>query len=176
MNKEAVVHIHNGILLSHKKECIWLSYKGVDEPRAYYTEWNEWETDKYRILMHIYGIEGASLVTRVRKNLPAMQEIWVWSLDQEDPLEKGTAIHSSILAWRIPWTEAASRLQSMGWQRIRHDWATNTHTHMVSKKMMNQHEGQQWRCRRREQTCGHRGGKRGWDGLREQHWDIYISM
>ena len=50
------------------------------------------------------------------KNLPAMQEIWVRSLDGEDPLEKGMATHSSILAWNIPWTEELGRLQSMGFQ------------------------------------------------------------
>ena len=55
------------------------------------------------------------------KNLPAMQETWVQSLDQEDPLEKGMATHSSILAWRIPWTEGPSRLQLMGLKRVRHD-------------------------------------------------------
>ena len=52
------------------------------------------------------------------KNLPAMQEMWVRSLDQEDPLEKGTATHSSILAWRIPWTEEPGGLQSTGSQRV----------------------------------------------------------
>ena len=60
------------------------------------------------------------------KNLPAMQETWVRSLSQEDPLEKGLAIHSSILSWRIPWTEEPGRLQSMGSQRVGHDWETNT--------------------------------------------------
>ena len=55
------------------------------------------------------------------KNLPAMQEIWVLSLDQDDPLEKGMSTHSSVLAWRIPWTEEPGRLQSMGSQRVRHD-------------------------------------------------------
>ena len=55
------------------------------------------------------------------KNLPAMQETWVLSLIREDLLEKGMAIHSSILAWRIPWTEEPGRLQSMGSQRLRHD-------------------------------------------------------
>ena len=60
------------------------------------------------------------------KNLPAMQETWVPSLDQEDTLEKGMATHSSILAWRIPWTQEPGRLQSMGSQRIRHDSETNT--------------------------------------------------
>ena len=51
------------------------------------------------------------------KNLPARQESWVRSLDQEDALEKGIATHSSILAWRIPWTEEPGGLQSIGSQR-----------------------------------------------------------
>ena len=55
-----------------------------------------------------------------------MQEPWVRSLGQEDPLEEGLGIHSSILAWRIPWTEDLGRLQSMGSQRVRQDWVTNT--------------------------------------------------
>ena len=58
------------------------------------------------------------------KNLPAMQEpqeTRVPSLGGEDPLEKGTATHSSILAWRIPWTEEPGGVQSMGSQRVRHD-------------------------------------------------------
>ena len=53
------------------------------------------------------------------KNLPTMKETWVWSLDGEDPLEKKMATHSSILAWRIPWTEELGGLQSMGSQRVR---------------------------------------------------------
>ena len=55
------------------------------------------------------------------KNLPAMQETWVQSLGQEGTLEKGMATHSSILAWRIPWTEELGGLQSMGLQRVGHD-------------------------------------------------------
>ena len=55
------------------------------------------------------------------KNLPAMQDTLVQSLGQEDPLEKGIATYSSILAWRISWTEEPSGLQSMGLQRVRHD-------------------------------------------------------
>ena len=54
-------------------------------------------------------------------NLPAMQEIGVQSLGQEDPLEEGMATHSSILAWRIPWIEQLGGLPSMGLQRVRHD-------------------------------------------------------
>ena len=57
-----------------------------------------------------------------------MQETWVWSLGWEDPLEKGMATHSSILAWRIPWAEEPGGLQCMESQRVGHDWATNTHT------------------------------------------------
>ena len=54
-------------------------------------------------------------------NLPAMQEIWVQFLRWEDPLEKGLATHSSILSWRIPWTEEPGGVQSMGLQRVGHD-------------------------------------------------------
>ena len=55
------------------------------------------------------------------RNLPAVQETWVRSLGQEDPLEKGMATHSSTLAWGIPWTEEPGGLQSTGSLRIRHD-------------------------------------------------------
>ena len=55
------------------------------------------------------------------KNLPAMQKTQVQSLDQEDPLEKRMATHSSILAWRTPWTEEVGGLWSMGLQRVEHD-------------------------------------------------------
>ena len=55
------------------------------------------------------------------KNLSAVQKTWVQSLGQENPLEKGTATHSNILAWRIPWTEQPGGLQSVGSQRVRHD-------------------------------------------------------
>ena len=54
------------------------------------------------------------------KNPPAIQETWVWSLGWQDPLEKAMATHSSILAWRIPWTEEPDRLQSKGLQRVEH--------------------------------------------------------
>ena len=67
-------------------------------------------------------------VAQMVENMPAMQETWVWSLGLEDSLEKEMATHSSILAWRIPWTEGPGGLQSMGLQRVGHDWATNTYT------------------------------------------------
>ena len=69
------------------------------------------------------------------KNLPVMQETQVRSLGQEDPLEKGTATHSSILTWRIPRTEEPGGLQSLGSQRVGYDCTTNTTTECVPKKM-----------------------------------------
>ena len=68
------------------------------------------------------------------KNLPAMQETRVQSLSQKDPLEKEMTTHPSILAWRIPWTEEPGKLQSMGSQRIRHNWAMNTHSQTLQLK------------------------------------------
>ena len=63
----------------------------------------------------------ASFVAQLVKNQPAMRETWVRSLGWEDPLEKEMAIHSSTIAWKTPWTEEPSRLQSMGPQRVEHD-------------------------------------------------------
>ena len=70
--------------------------------------------------------EHNCVIAQTVKNLPIMWETWVWSLGQEDPLENGMATHSSVLAWRIPWTEEPGGLQSMGLQRVRNNWATNT--------------------------------------------------
>ena len=69
-----------------------------------------------------------SLVAQSVKDLPAVQETQVQSLGLEEPLEKEMATHSSILAWKISWTEEPGGLQSMGLQRVRHDRATNTFT------------------------------------------------
>ena len=72
----------------------------------------------------------ASQVAQTVKNQPAMPEMWVQSLGRKDPLEEGMATHSRILTWRIPWTEESGGLQSMGSQRVGHDWVTeHTHTH-----------------------------------------------
>ena len=63
----------------------------------------------------------ASLVAQTVKRLPAMRETWVQPLGLEDPLEKEMPAHSSILTWKIPWTEEPDRLRSTGWQRVRHN-------------------------------------------------------
>ena len=67
-----------------------------------------------------------------------MQETRVQSLGLEDPLEKGIATHSSILTWRIPWTEEPGGLQFVGSQRVRHDWATNTTTTTTNQQFCTQ--------------------------------------
>ena len=67
----------------------------------------------------------SSLVAQTVRHLPIMQEPWVRSLGQDDPLAKELATHSSTLAWKIPWMEEPGGLQSMGSQRVRHNWATS---------------------------------------------------
>ena len=79
-------------------------------------------------------LHWASLVAQKVKHLPAVWETWVWSLGREDPLEKEMATHSSILAWRIPWTEEPGRLQSMVSQELNMIEClslSHTHTHCV---------------------------------------------
>ena len=77
---------------------------------------------KKNIYIYMYCIlNRASLVAQTIKNLPEMRETWVQFLRLEDPLEKGMATHSSILAWRIPWTEEPGRLGSLGSQRVGHN-------------------------------------------------------
>ena len=68
----------------------------------------------------------AFLAAQRVRNLAAVQETQVQYLGGEDPLEKGMATHSSILAWRIPWTEEPGELQSIQLERVGHDWLTNT--------------------------------------------------
>ena len=85
-------------------------------------------THHYHLKPIVYLLSWASLVAQMVKNLPALWETGVWSLDLEDPLQKEMATHSSILAWKISWTEEPGGLQLMGLQRVGHDWVTNTFT------------------------------------------------
>ena len=71
--------------------------------------------------MLLLGISWAFLMAQIVKNRPIKQETWVRSLGQEDPLQKGMATYSSILAWRIPWTGESGEQQSMWLQRVEHD-------------------------------------------------------
>ena len=86
------------------------------------------------LLTHV--VCGLLLVAQTVKNPFAMQETHVGSLGQEDPLEKEMASHSSILAWEIPWTEEPGGLQSMGLQRVGHNWTTNTGMETLSTQFV----------------------------------------
>ena len=92
--------------------------------------------------IYFYSTSGskASLVAQTVKHLPTMWETRVRSLGQEDPLEKEMATHTSTLAWKIPWMEEPDRLQSMGSQRVRHDWATSLTHSEVLRKFLFQHQ------------------------------------
>ena len=79
-----------------------------------------------KVLKEGIKVKWGFLVAQRVKNLPATQETQVQFLVQEDPLKKGMATHSSTLAWRIPWTEEPDGLQSVGSQRVRHNWVTST--------------------------------------------------
>ena len=106
--------------------------KGFPFKKCYYTLYKSLQSDirsgrrgfpKFTKLLwnEVWIIIWASLVAQMLKNLPAMQETQVGSLDWEDPLKKGMATHSSILAWRIPWAEEPGGLQSLGSQRVGQD-------------------------------------------------------
>ena len=88
---------------------------------------------RHRFVFHIFVLFGdhlgewTSLVAQRLKCLPPMWETRVWSLGRDNPLEKEMVTHSSILAWRIPWTEKPGRLQSTGSQRVGHNWVTSLH-------------------------------------------------
>ena len=77
------------------------------------------------LLLHF---TSASPMAQTVKSPPIMQQTQVWFMGHEDPLEKGMAMHFSIFAWRLSWTEEPAGLQSMGSHRVRHDWVTNTVT------------------------------------------------
>ena len=135
-------------------------YNGIDTPAPFALRINWWKGGRslacYANICScdygaVCGPEGAreslQLVPAIRgryspgdtdsKNLPAMQETWVQSLGQEDTLEEDMATHSSILAWRIPWTEEPGGLQSMGSRRVRHDWndwARSMHKQMEASR------------------------------------------
>ena len=105
-------------MLCQNASCLW---------GAWYQSLN-FETFPFTLMSRLLVAVWIFPVAQTVKNLPAMQETWIRSLGQKDPLEKGMTIHSSTLAWRIPWTEEPGRPQSMWSQRVRHDWVTNTAT------------------------------------------------
>ena len=109
-------------LLNYKCQVGWI------------TSWNQDCWEKYQ---QPQICRGSSLVAQTGKCLPPMWETQVQSLGQEDPLEKGTATHSSIFPWRIPWTEETGRLQSKGSRRVRHNWSDLARMHNIDKRGKN---------------------------------------
>ena len=107
----------------------------------YHKDISDWYADNLqfiisivRLFSHDFTSLHASLVAQMVKHLPVMCETQFPPLGWEDPLEKGMAAYSSILAWRISWKEKAGGLQSMESQRVGHNWAINTFTLLVSSK------------------------------------------
>ena len=123
-----------GILQARILEWIAISFsRGSSWPRDWTQvsriagrHFTDWPWIFYRIKMFenysTSQFQGTSLVAQTVKHLSTMWESWVWALGWEDPLEKEMAIHSSTVAWKIPWTEEPGTLQSMGLQRVGHDW------------------------------------------------------
>ena len=109
----------------------WWGHLHAPDPRAGKSD-PGYEIKPLSFKVLVYNVsfhQWASLVAQTVKRLPAMWETRVQSLGEGDPLEKAVATHSSILAWKIPWTEEPDGLQSMGSQRVRHDWVTSLSFH-----------------------------------------------
>ena len=116
-------------LTKNKVKCnyLWYGYLKMILPtgkRNWTYEGSTWGYNN-RGECGLYSCYYLPHLTQTVKHVPTMQETWVRSLGREDPLEKEMAPHSSILAWKIPWTEEPGRLQSMGSQRVGHNWATS---------------------------------------------------
>ena len=114
-------------------------------------------------------VVNTSLVAQMVKNLPVMQETWVRPLGQEDPLEKEMTTQSSTLAWEFPWTEEPGGLQSMGSQKVRHDWVTNTFTFRQVVCLKN--------CEmRREEVSKITGPVKVWKFTSDYTTDVYLGV
>ena len=111
----------------------------------YENTWKVLPTRKAYARLDIQSFYWASLMAQMVKNPPATWETQFWSLSWEDPLEKGMATHSSILAWRIPKTEKPGRLRAMGSQRVEHNWVNNTNTFSAYKNQKTSFLSKWWR-------------------------------
>ena len=136
--------------LVEDREAWLVSVHGMAKGPIQLSDWTELiENQAWTELLHDQAIKNintsffgqcyrkseSSLVAQTVKSLPTNWDTWVWSLGREDPLEKAMAFYSSILAWKIPWMEELGGPQSMGWQRIRLNWVTNTHRKSVFSYM-----------------------------------------
>ena len=115
-----------------KSKILWLFFfspwgRAVDYILGFDLIWlkQKQATFVHPLIITVFFCFRASLMAQTVKHLPTMQETRVQSLGQENLLDKEMATHSSILAWKMPWMEEPGRLQSMGSQRVRHNWATS---------------------------------------------------
>ena len=121
------LHVLAGMLVQRKASLWFFYFFGYQGTYSVYRKgWIEYLVISlylpfFKILCQ-FPNSASSLVAQMVKNLPAMWEIWVQSLGWEDPLEEGMATHTSILAWRIPCSEEPGWVQSMGSQRVGHDF------------------------------------------------------
>ena len=114
---------------SMDRGALWATVHGVAKSWTRLSKCTHTQRCFQKALKHLMN---TFLVVQTVKNLSAMQETQVWSMSWEDPLEKWMVAHSSILAWRILWTEEPGGLLSMGLQRFGHEWTTNTFTFIPS--------------------------------------------
>ena len=113
-------HIFPSRCVGHSKQLGGGSQENTPETWSSGVIWSSHEMSNVTLLFSFGSCHGFPCGS-VLKNPSTMQEMQVRSLGEEDPLEEGKATHSSILAWRIPWTEEPGGLQSMGSQRVGHD-------------------------------------------------------
>ena len=117
------------------REAWHAAVHGVTKSQTWLNNWTELNCERCSpvdLTSFLHPLVRTSRVAQIVKSLLAVQETWVWYLGREDQLEKKMATHSSTLAWKIPWMEEPGKLQSMGLQRVRHDWPTSlVHSEMV---------------------------------------------
>ena len=118
--------------VAHQAPPSWTEAKILEWVAISFCRGSSWSRDRAWVLLRLLHWQAVPWWLRMVKNLPAVWENWLQSVGWEDPLEKGMATHSSVPAWKIPWTEDPGRLQSMGSQRVRHDWVAATHSLFTS--------------------------------------------
>ena len=115
--------------LNEFASCLFWKHSPKDITEESGATWSIW----YLFQPTIYMASQVAEWLRTCLPMQETQETRVWPLGQKDPLEKKTTTHPSLLAWEIPWTEKPGRLQSMGSQRVKHNWATKIFTHSLHR-------------------------------------------
>ena len=130
-SKEIRTYVYTNTYTGMFIEYLFVTFcniQNLESIKIFSSNWRYKQTVVNTFNRILFTNRRASLLAQMVKNLPALQESQVWSLGQEDLLEKEMATHSSIIAWRIPWIEEPGGLPFMGLQRVRQDWGPNTFT------------------------------------------------